>query len=205
MKIEVDSKRNNPLLNRTEVYFIIHHEGEGTPNREIIRGELAEKLNVKKDNIVVNNIHSSFGVQESKGYAKVYTSVEKSKDWDRDHILVRNKIIEKKEKKKEEKKPVEKPEGKPEEVGKPEKAEEKPVERPEIAEEPPEKEEDKPPIEEPVQKKGEKPAEETPKEEAGEPEKAEKSEKPADKKKQPTESSKEEPSGESGQLAEEKK
>lgn len=147
MKIEIDSKRNNPLLNRTEVYFIIHHEGEGTPNREIIRSELAEKLNVKKDNIVVNNIHSSFGVQESKGYAKVYTSVEKSKDWDREHILVRNKIIEKKEKKKEEKKPVEKPK-----------------EKPETAEELP-KEKEKPPVEEPLEKEEKPAAEEAPKKE----------------------------------------
>jgi len=194
MEIEVDSKRSNPLLNRTEVYFTIHHKGEGTPNREIIRSELAEKLNVKKDNIVVDNIHSSFGVQESTGYAKVYTSAEKLKDWEREHILVRNKIIEKKEKEKEERTPEEKPAEKPKE--KPET-----VEEPEKEEKPPEPKEEKP-AEKPEE---EKPAEKTPKEEAGEPEKAEKSEEPSDKKKQPTESSKEEPSGESGQPAEEKK
>jgi len=124
MKIEIDSKKNNPLLNRTEVYFTIHHEGEGTPNREITRSELAEKLNVKKENIVVDNIHSSFGIQESKGYAKVYTSVEKAKDWDREHILVRNKLIVKEEKKPEEK-PVEKPKEKPETAEEPEKEEKK--------------------------------------------------------------------------------
>ena len=44
MEIEIESKRNNPLLNRTEVYFIVKHPGEGTPNREIIRSELADKL-----------------------------------------------------------------------------------------------------------------------------------------------------------------
>ena len=48
MEIIIDSKINNPLINRTEVHFTVIHEGEGTPNREIIRSELAEKLNAKK-------------------------------------------------------------------------------------------------------------------------------------------------------------
>ena len=67
MEIEIESKRNNPLLNRTEVNFIVKHEGEGTPNREIIRDQLADKLNSKKENIIVNIIESSFGNNESTG------------------------------------------------------------------------------------------------------------------------------------------
>jgi small subunit ribosomal protein S24e len=71
MEIEIDSKRNNPLLNRTEIIFTIKHEGEGTPARELIRNELADKLNVKKENVVVNTINTSFGKQfigKSKRY-----------------------------------------------------------------------------------------------------------------------------------------
>jgi len=119
MEIEIDSKRNNPLLNRTEIYFTIKHKGEGTPNREIIRSELAEKLNVKKENIIVNTVHSSFGDQEISCYAKVYSSLTKSKDLERDYILRRNMLIEPKGKKAEEKPP---------EAPKEEGVEEKPVE-----------------------------------------------------------------------------
>ena len=108
MEIEIGSKRNNPLLNRTEVHFTVRHEGKGTPDRELIRSELAEELNVKKENVIVHTIHSSFGNQEITGYAKIYTSGEKSKDWERDHILKRNKIGVQ-DKKKEEKKPEEAP------------------------------------------------------------------------------------------------
>ena len=144
MKIEIDSKKNNPLLSRAEVYFTIYHEGEGTPDREITRGELAEKLNVKKENIVINDIKSNFGIQKSTGYAKIYTSVEKAKGWESDHILVRNKLIVK-----EEKKPKEKPA-------------EKPKEKPKTAEEP-EKKEEKPPVEEPLQKEEKPAADEAPK------------------------------------------
>ncbi|RLF32277.1 MAG: hypothetical protein DRM98_04160, partial [Thermoplasmata archaeon] len=107
MEIEIDSKKNNPLLNRTEVYFTVKHKGEGTPSRELIRSELADKLNAKKENIIVHVMTSSFGSQETSGYAKVYSSVEKSKNYEGEHILKRNKIIaEKKEVKPEEKPPV---------------------------------------------------------------------------------------------------
>ncbi len=101
MEIEIDSKKNNPLLKRTEVYFTIKHTGEGTPNREIIRSELAEKLNSKKENVVVNIIKTSFGIQKTTGYAKVYSSLESSKGIEREHILKRNKLGETKKDKKE--------------------------------------------------------------------------------------------------------
>lgn len=107
MEIEIDSKKNNPLFNRTEIRFTIHHTGEGTPNREIIRSELSEKLNAKKENIIINSINSSFGIQKSKGYAKIYASLKKSENPERKYILKRNQIAGKKEIKKEEKKGTE--------------------------------------------------------------------------------------------------
>ncbi len=122
--MEIDSKKNNPLFDRTEVHFTIQHEGEKTPNREIIRSELAEKLNAKKENIIINDIQSSSGIQKSTGYAKIYSSVKKAEEMERKHILKRNKISGKKEKKegekaetaeeppKEEEKPAEKKEQK---------------------------------------------------------------------------------------------
>ena len=109
MEIEIDSKRNNPLLNRTEVHFTIQHEGEKTPNRELIRSELAEKLNAKKENIIINDIHPSSGIQKSTGYAKIYSVIKKAEELERKHILKRNRIGGKKGKKEGEKKPEEKP------------------------------------------------------------------------------------------------
>ena len=100
MEIEIDSKKNNPLLNRTEIYFTIKHIGEKTPNREIIRAELADKLNVKKDDVIVDSVHTTFGIQEITGYAKVYSSPDKLKGLEREHILVRNKLMQAKKKEK---------------------------------------------------------------------------------------------------------
>ena len=93
MEIEIDSKRNNPLLNRTEVYFTIKHGGEATPNREIIKSELADKLNVKKESIMISSLDSSFGVQQVTGYAKIYSSDKKAKESEFDYVLKRNKVI----------------------------------------------------------------------------------------------------------------
>lgn len=129
MEIEIDSKKNNPLFNRTEVRFTIIHTSEGTPNREIIRSELAEKLNAKKENIIINNINSSFGIQQSTGYAKIYTSPKKSEELERKYILKRNKATGKQQKKKEEKgESEEKPEPPKEGEKSAEEKEEKPKE-----------------------------------------------------------------------------
>ena len=80
MEIEIDSKKNNPLLKRIEVYFTVKHNGEKTPNREIIRSELADKLNSKKENVIINILKSGFGKQETKGYAKIYFSLNNIKN-----------------------------------------------------------------------------------------------------------------------------
>ncbi len=103
MEIEIESKKNNPLLNRTEVYFVIRHTGESTPRREIIRGELAGKLGVGKENIIIDHMTSDFGIQKTKGYAKVYSSAEKTKAEERNHLLKRNNLPMKKAEKKKEK------------------------------------------------------------------------------------------------------
>lgn len=180
MEIEIESKKNNPLMNRTEVFFTVKHKGEKTPNREIIRSELADKLNTKKENIIVNSINSSFGTQETTGYAKVYSSLQKAKDLERDYILKRNKIGVT-EKKKEEK------DG--------EKKEEKPIE--EKTEEAPSE-----PSKEEPETKPETPSEEKQDEKTGEP-----AEEPPkdDKPEEPTKGKKPDESADSEQTDEKKK
>ena len=171
METEINSKRNNPLLNRTEIFFTIKHKGEGTPNREIIRGELADKLNVKKESIIVKSVHSSFGNQEITGYAKIYSSLEQSKNIEPDYILIRNKLIEAKEvekKKGEVKKPASAPkkEGSEEKPSK-QKPVEEPVKKPEPAKEPQKDEKAKEPLKEekkPLKENIEKPTDKVKKE-----------------------------------------
>jgi len=109
MEIEIQLKTNNPLLKRTEVHFTVHHEGEKTPKRELVRSELAEKLNVKKEDIMINSMQSSFGSTDTVGYAKVYKSVKVAGVYEKKHVLKRNNALpgEKKQAAKEEEKPAE--------------------------------------------------------------------------------------------------
>lgn len=125
MEIEITSQRNNPFFNRTELHFIIHHENEGTPNRDLIRSELAEKLNAKKEAVVIQEIEPSFGIHKSKGYAKIYTSREKAENLEYEYVLKRNKI---EEKKKEGKETEETKEETVDETSEEKEGEEKPVE-----------------------------------------------------------------------------
>jgi small subunit ribosomal protein S24e len=101
MEIEIQSKTDNILLGRTEVHFIIVHEGEGSPKRDLVRSELAEKLNAKKETIMVDFMRSSFGTRKTVGYAKIYKSIEDAKAGEADPILKRNGLGTKKKPKKE--------------------------------------------------------------------------------------------------------
>ena len=105
MELEITEKKNNPLLKRTEVQFIAKHETEGTPNRKLIRSELADALNTKQENIIIDSITSSFGSNISKGYAKAYSSRKHAEDVERKFQLSRNKVegIKKKKEEKQDK------------------------------------------------------------------------------------------------------
>ena len=161
MEVEIQSKTNNPLLRRTEVHFTVHHESEKTPKRELVRSELAEKLNVKKENVIVNFMKSSFGSTDTVGYAKVYKSVKEAGTWEKKYALKRNNALtgEKKPAKQEQEETVEQSQEKQEET----------------AEEPKKTENDEKPAEEKIEeaeKSKEKGTAKQPKEETAEEKKA---------------------------------
>ncbi|MCD6468168.1 MAG: hypothetical protein J7L32_02510 [Thermoplasmata archaeon] len=133
MEIEVVEKMDNKLLNRTEVRFRVVHTGKKTPERELVKNDLAEMFKVKKEQVIVDHIKTKFGVQESIGYAKVYKTVDDAGKVEPEYLLKRNKAAPKKAEKEEEveSKPEEKEAAQPEteegaqEVKPEEKAEEK--------------------------------------------------------------------------------
>jgi small subunit ribosomal protein S24e len=130
MEIEIQSKTDNPLLGRTEVHFVVLHEGEGTPKRELVRSELAEKLNMKKETIMIDYMRSSFGARKTVGYAKIYKSVEDAKAGETDPIMKRNGLGTKKKRKKETKKEGEEKKEAPKEKPKAEVKEQSEAEKP---------------------------------------------------------------------------
>ena len=144
MEIEIVDKKENQLLDRTEVTFKASHAKEGTPQREVVREKLAAILKATKERVIVDRMDSEFGKMETVGYAKVYKSKDAAMKFEREHVLVRNKL---KEKVKVEKKPSAGPPPKggaaPAKAEAPAKAPEKAAEKP--AEKAPEKKAEKHP------------------------------------------------------------
>jgi len=95
MEIEIVSKKENELLDRTEVNFKAMHPKEGTPQREAVREKLASIMKATKDRVIVDSMDSEFGKMETVGYAKVYKTKEAAMKFEREYVLVRNKLKEK--------------------------------------------------------------------------------------------------------------
>lgn len=131
MEIEIVSKKENELLDRTEVNFKAMHPMEGTPQREAVREKLATMMKATKDRVIVDSMDSEFGKMETVGYAKVYKTKEAAMKFEREYVLIRNKL---KEKVKVEKKAAATPPPQRQAAAAPaksaEKAPEKPVEKP---------------------------------------------------------------------------
>jgi small subunit ribosomal protein S24e len=99
MELDIVSRKENPLLGRIELQFKLTHSKDKTPNRSDVREQVATAVNSKKDRVVVDHMQTVFGKAETIGYAKVYDTPELAKKIERDHILVRNKLMDKKGKK----------------------------------------------------------------------------------------------------------
>ncbi len=97
MELKILEKRENSLLHRVEVKFMVSHPKGKTPSREDVRNLLAVNLNAEKDRVILQHMHTLYGSNDTTGYAKVYESVEHAKKIEPDYILLRNKLIEKKE------------------------------------------------------------------------------------------------------------
>jgi len=90
VELTVTQKRDNGLLQRTEVYFTITHAEAGTPGRAEIRKALAATLDAKDRIVVLDWARSEFGRPSTRGYAKVYESKERALALETAPILIRN-------------------------------------------------------------------------------------------------------------------
>jgi small subunit ribosomal protein S24e len=97
MDIKVLEEKNNPLLQRREIQFSIT-QNLGTPSRQEIKNKLAAYLNSKPELVIIERMKQEFGKRETKGYAKIYESLDRLKSVETEHIIQRN---EKKPEKKE--------------------------------------------------------------------------------------------------------
>ncbi|MGQ9720844.1 MAG: 30S ribosomal protein S24e [Candidatus Jordarchaeum sp.] len=90
MEVSIISRKENPLLEREELIFLINHESQGTPSREEIRNKLAAILDVDTDKLFIKKIESEYGSTRSKGVARIYKSKERALLVEPHHIVKRN-------------------------------------------------------------------------------------------------------------------
>jgi small subunit ribosomal protein S24e len=91
MEITIEGEEENTLLNRKEIQFSIVHDGE-TPSRLAVRDSIAAKLDKASDEVIVHEMNTRFGMNETLGYAKVYEGSEDAKEIEEAYMLQRNKV-----------------------------------------------------------------------------------------------------------------
>ncbi len=103
MQLEILSKEENVLLERTEIRFKIAHDQAKTPTRKEVREAISSQLGEPKEKILVNNMDSKFGIAVTIGYAKIYANKKTAQKIERESVLKRNGLFEKKKKEGEDK------------------------------------------------------------------------------------------------------
>jgi len=106
VEIKVLGQVYNPLLKRKEVKVEITHSGAGTPERFMVRKELASRLDVKLDNVYVVDVETKTGMEKTRCDVEVYDTPERARKTVPSYIIARNKTPEERKK---EAKPAEVP------------------------------------------------------------------------------------------------
>jgi len=94
MEIDILNKKENKVLDRTEVKFDCIYSGEATPKLLDVKSKLVALLDSKKDLIVVDSVQPHYGQAKASGYAKIYGSIESLEDIETEHVLAKNKEVE---------------------------------------------------------------------------------------------------------------
>ena len=100
IKVEVEDKHVNELLDRTEGKVRVYFKG-ATPTRVEMRQKIGEALSVNPEFVVITHTLGEFGKHDVLCTTHVYKSMEKLKSMEPEYIQKRFGLI---EEKKEEKK-----------------------------------------------------------------------------------------------------
>ncbi len=100
MNIQITKDEKKPLLKRRELEGKLGYEDK-TPKRLDIRKELAKKLNVKEELVIVKRVKPDYGTQSAHLEIYVYDDEKTLKDLEQEYMMVRHGAAKKEEKKEE--------------------------------------------------------------------------------------------------------
>lgn len=71
MKLDIEERKENPLLGRLEMRILVTHEKEATPKKDAIQEALMKELGEAKENVEITRIFSQKGICCSKAWAYI--------------------------------------------------------------------------------------------------------------------------------------
>lgn len=77
MKVIIEEKKENPLLERAEVRLLVEHDKQPTPKKEAIHEALVKELGEAKEAVEITKIFTLKGIASSRAWAIVKRPVEK--------------------------------------------------------------------------------------------------------------------------------
>ncbi|MCL4411385.1 hypothetical protein M1329_00390 [Candidatus Marsarchaeota archaeon] len=88
MELRITEDKENKLIGRREVEFVIDGEVSTPPTSEVAK-ELCKKLNLNPDNTIVTSIRQQFGLRRAVCTAHSYSDKRAMERYERRHIAAR--------------------------------------------------------------------------------------------------------------------
>ena len=95
MKFNVASVKENSLLKRKEIRYIVEFENSTSPSRETVREMIAKNYKADRSLVIVDFSHQKTGSHSLEGYSKIYQTKEAAMLYEPDYELIRNGLKEK--------------------------------------------------------------------------------------------------------------
>jgi small subunit ribosomal protein S24e len=90
MEVKLVSTKENPLLKRKEVDFIVEQDQGKTPARLEVKKAIAAKLETKEEMVFVKKMQTMTGTHTTVGKATAYETIEQVKLIEPEYIIKRN-------------------------------------------------------------------------------------------------------------------
>lgn len=89
-ELKIESEKDNKLLHRREIQYRITFKNEPTPSRDKIKELIAKNSGSQKELVIVDRNLQETGLNEVKGYTKIYKDMESAMLYEPDYELLRN-------------------------------------------------------------------------------------------------------------------
>jgi len=90
MELKIVSKKENPVMKRTEVQFTVEHKQGKTPGRLDIKRSVASQLQVSDKLVFIKKMKTLTGTSMTVGEATAYQSEAQAKIIEPEYIVKRN-------------------------------------------------------------------------------------------------------------------